>query len=192
MSLNKREHDIWYPILVNNYQEKCSMCGRSPKAKKPEDFVVRLLIHEKEYKRPLRLEYLALCCDSCNQLIHPEQPEKFKREMLPELAINRIKEPRAREYMVNRVILDGSCNIRKLLASCAEKVGCSIKAADSYLDKLTSDEGILIEILGDIYLKGYEPKMKYDIITNIWITESPAKPIPPEVVKEIQTNLKVR
>jgi hypothetical protein len=192
LSLNKREHDIWYPILVNNFNEVCSMCGRSPKSKVPEHFVLRLLIHEKEYKRPLKLENLSLACDSCNQLIHPEKQEKFKREMSPELAINRVKEPRAREYMVNRILLDGSCNIRKLLSSCAEKVGCSIKTADSYLDKLTSDEGRLVEVLGDIYLNGYQPIMKFDIMANIWVTEKEAKPIPPEIVKEIQRQLLVR
>jgi hypothetical protein len=192
LSLNKREHDIWYPILINRDREICQVCHKTPRATKPEYFVRRLIIHEKEYKRPIEAELLCLLCDRCNQLIHPQKQERFKREMPPELAVNREKEPRARQYIVNRILMDGSTNIRKLIASTAEKVGCSTKAADSYLDKLVSDEGILTDIMGDIFLKGYEPEIKFDIMANVWVTTRPAKEIPPEIIKEIQAKMLVR
>jgi len=193
MSLNKREHDLWYQFLVIKKTEVCENCKRTPKAKPGSPhYVPRLLIHEKQYKRPIQLDLICFLCDSCNQLVHPTKPERFRREAPPELKVNRIKEPIAREYMINRILLDGKEDMNTLLASTAEKAGCSIKTCESYLDKLTSDEGMLIEILGTIYLRGYEPKLKFDIMSTRWIEDEPAKQIPNELIKSIQENLHIR
>lgn len=191
MSLNKKEHDYWYAFLVKRDGEICQMCHKMPNATKREFFVPRLLIHEKRYHRPLQEEDLSLLCDSCNQYIHPPKEEKFKREMSPELAINRAKEPRARQYLINRVLIDGHESYNTLVNSCAEKVGVSIKAVDTYMDKLTSDEGPLINTFDEIYVRGYEPKFKFDLLSNLWVTVQEAKPIPPEIIKEIQASYQV-
>ena len=111
--------------------------------------------------------------------------------MKPELKINRANEPRARQYCINRILLDGECDYNRLVNACSEKVGASTKAVESYLDKMTSDEGKLKEMFGTVYLRGYEPIMKFDLMSNTWITEVPAKVIPPEIVQAIQDELQI-
>ena len=190
--LNKREHDIFFPGMIIRYGNFCYLCQRTPLAKDPRMYCSRLLIHEVEYVRPLSLDNMRPLCDKCNQEIHPPKPEELNEdEMKPELKINRIKEPKARQYCINRILLDGSCDLNKLVNSCAEKIGSSTKAVESYMDKMTSDEGKLKEEFGTVYLRGYEPKMKFDIMTASWITERPALPIPPEIVRQIQDELQV-
>lgn len=191
-NLNKREHDIWYPLMIHEYGCWCYMCQKSPLAKTPDLFCPRLLIHEIKYERPLKLENMRPLCDVCNQQIHPERPEKFKREMTPELAINRAKEGPARQYIINRILLDGSESYNKIVNAAAEKVGVSTKTIETYMDKLTSDEGRLIEQFGTVYMRGYEPEMKFDLVSNNWVEVNPAKSIPPEIVKEIQEQLLVK
>lgn len=190
--LNKREHDLFFPQMIVKYGNFCYLCQRTPLATNPAMYCNRLLIHEIVYQRPLKLENMRPLCDSCNQEIHPPKEEKLdERQMKPELKINREKEPKARQYAINRILLDGSCDYNRLVAATAEKVGASTKAVETYFDKLTSDEGRLTESFGTVYLRGYEPKMKYDLMTNTWITEVPAKVIPPEIVQSIQDELQI-
>ena len=190
--LNKREHDMFFPQMIVKYGNFCYLCQKTPLAKDKTMYCKRLLIHEIKYERPLKLEFMRPLCDSCNQEIHPPKEEKLdEKQMKPELKINRKNEPRARQYMINRILLDGECDKNRLVNACSEKVGASIKAVESYLDKLTSDEGKLVENFGTVYLKGYEPKMKYDLMTNTWITEVPAKIIPSEIVQSIQDELQI-
>ena len=190
--LNKREHDMFFPQMIVKYGNYCYLCQRTPLSQSKSMYCKRLLIHEIKYERPLKLENMRPLCDSCNQEIHPPNEEKLdERLMKPELKINRANEPRARQYIINRILLDGSCDYNKLVNACSEKVGASTKAVESYMDKMTSDEGKLIETFGTVYLRGYEPKMKYDLMTNTWITEVPAKIIPPEIVQSIQDELQI-
>jgi len=152
----------------------------------------RLLIHEIKYERPLNIDNMRPLCDSCNQEIHPPKPEELNEKLMkPELKINRANEPRARQYIINRILLDGECDYNKLVAAAAEKVGASTKAVETYMDKLTSDEGKLKEMFGTVYLRGYEPQIKFDLMTNTWITEVPARVIPPEIVQSIQDELQI-
>lgn len=174
MGLNKKEHDLYYPFLVNQDGEYCLRCGKTPTVEYSDSFFCqRLVIHETEYIRPLDVKKLCLLCDSCNQKFHPEKQEKFSRELTPEMQVNRAKEPSCREYMINRVIYDGGVEIHQLIASTAEKYQASIKAVTGYLDKLTSDEGKLAEVFNGtytkIYLKSKAPKFEFDIMTNSWL-----------------------
>lgn len=190
--LNKREHDMFFPQMIVKYGNFCYLCQRTPLSNDKEMYCKRLLIHEIQYERPLKLENMRPLCDVCNQMIHPPKPEELnEKQMKPELKINRANEPRARQYIINRILLDGECDYNKLVAAAAEKVGASTKAVESYMDKMVSDEGKLIETFGTVYLRGYEPKMKFDLMTNSWITEVPAKMIPSEVVQSIQDELQV-
>lgn len=190
--LNKREHDIFFPQMIVKYGNFCHLCQRTPLSTNPNLYCNRLIIHETKYERPLKLENMRPLCDSCNQLIHPPKEEELDRkQMKPELKINRKNEPRARQYIINRILVDGSCDYNKLIAAAAEKIGGSTKAVETYMDKMCSDEGKLIETLGTVYLRGYEPKLKYDIMTNTFITEVPEKVIPPEIVRQIQDELQV-
>ena len=190
--LNKREHDLFFPQMIVKYGNWCHLCQKTPLATNKALYCNRLLIHEIKYERPLKLENMRPLCDSCNQEIHPPQPEELnEKQMKPELKINRANEPKARQYAINRILLDGDCDYNKLVAATAEKVGASTKAVESYLDKMTSDEGKLKEMFGTVYLRGYEPQMKFDLMTNTWVTEVPAKVIPPEVVQAIQDELQV-
>ena len=183
---------MFFPQMIIKYGNYCYLCQKTPLATNPDMYCNRLLIHEIEYKRPLNIENMRPLCDSCNQEIHPAKEEKLdEKQMKPELKINRKNEPKARQYMINRILLDGECPMDRLVNACSEKVGASIKAVESYLLKLTSDEGKLIETFGIVYLKGYEPKMKYDLMTNTWITEVPAKIIPPEIVQSIQDEMQI-
>ena len=190
--LNKREHDMFFPQMIVKYGNFCYLCQRTPLSQNKSMYCKRLLIHEIKYERPLKLENMRPLCDSCNQEIHPPKPEELdEKQMKPELKINRVKEPIARQYIINRILLDGECDYNKIVAAAAEKAQCSTKAIETYMDKLCSDEGKLIETFGTIYLRGYEPKMKFDLMTNTWITEVPAKVIPPEIVQSIQDELQV-
>jgi hypothetical protein len=191
-NLNKREHDYFFPLMIVKYGNFCYLCQKTPLSQDRKYYCKRLLIHEIKYERPLKLENMRPMCDSCNQEIHPPKPEVLdEKQMKPELKINREKEPKVRQYIINRILLDGECDYNKLVAAAAEKISVSTKTVETYMDKLTSDEGKLIETFGTVYLRGYEPKMKYDLMTNTWITEIPPKTIPSEIVKEIQDQLEV-
>jgi len=191
-NMNGKEIKLWTPLVLNEHGIFCCLCQRTPKAKTPELFVPRLLIHEIKYERPLKLENMRPICDSCNQKIHPEKQEKFnKKDMKPELAINRAKEGPFRSYVVNRILLDTSEDYNKLVNAACEKVGCSTKAGDTYMDKLCSDEGRLLEMFGTVYMRGYEPEMKFEIMSNSWVTVTPAKSIPESVVKAIQQEIAI-
>ncbi len=190
--LNKREHDLFFPQMIVKYGNFCYLCQRTPLATNKSMYCSRLLIHEIKYERPLKLDNMRPLCDSCNQEIHPPKPEELdEKQMKPELKINRANEPRARQYCINRILLDGECDYNRLVNACSEKVGASTKAVESYLDKMTSDEGKLKEMFGTVYLRGYEPVMKFDLMSNTWITEVPAKVIPPEIVQAIQDELQI-
>jgi len=162
--LNKREHDYYYPKLTEEYGEVCLRCGNTPLAASNDaNYCHRLLIHETKYLRPLDINFMCLLCDSCNQRMHPPKPIKTKRDKTPEMERADEKEPLAREYILHRIKFDGSADRRDLIASAAEKAKCSEKAVHSYLNKLTSTEGPLIEQLDIIYEKGKQPELKYDI-----------------------------
>ena len=166
--LNKREHVYWYPRLSSKFTETCSLCFKTPLVASDNDkYVHRLLIHEIKYERPLKEENLMLLCDSCNQKVHPPKPIKSKREMTPEMEQAFRKEPIAREYILHRIKYDGPQEWDELINSAAEKAGCSTKAAKTYLLKLTSTEGPLIDQYDGsntkVYEKGKQPELKFDI-----------------------------
>ena len=180
MGLNKKEHDLYYPYLVNQDGELCLRCGKTPTVDYTnESFCKRLVIHETKYERPLNIINMCLLCDSCNQKFHPDKPERFTRDLTPEMQVSRAKEPSCREYMINRVTYDGGVEQRQLIASCAEKYHVSLKAVNGYLEKLTSDEGILKDVFNGtdtiIFLKSKAPEFKFDILSGAWLEVAPQR-----------------
>jgi hypothetical protein len=71
------------------------------------------------------------------------------------LKANAISEPAFRDYCVTRVFREGQVEKNRLLSAGAEVSGCHPKkTATYYLEKMTSDEGMLAEVEseGEIYI----------------------------------------
>ncbi|MFA6109801.1 MAG: HNH endonuclease signature motif containing protein [Candidatus Latescibacterota bacterium] len=152
-NLRKKKYDL----LVHRDGERCQICGRVP----PEVYLE--VDHKDGDETNDADENLWLLCRSDHRKKHPRGKNKkgehivtkrvvsvdnYKEivdqsRMSPEMYQNKKAEPAFRHWLYNKMKENGVLSVAQIIASGAEKAGCSTYAVrTNYLVKCISDEGL--------------------------------------------------
>jgi hypothetical protein len=146
MRMNKRQHDMMYPKIVEKQKgEYCIMCGKDPyilqSLGQSPKLVIDCIPNDGDHTNPAKLQLL---CYSCNTKKNHWRLEPEERRATPEMIKGRKDEKDFRRWVLGHFLSDENTALSYdyLLGSGAEKVGCSTETIKRYLLKMASSEGM--------------------------------------------------
>ncbi len=157
--LNKKEIDIFYPILTQRDNEFCFSCGKSPQ----ELGVDKLEIHETRYERPLKSFNMKLYCHGCNHTIPKEIVETMVRDATPEHRVKLLKEFQFRKWALHECRENNNhYSYEELIDSGAYLFDLSTETVKRYMRPLMSKMGVFSKPMMwendlHVFIKGHEP-----------------------------------
>jgi len=155
-NMNKREHDIVFPLLVEKFGKKCRKCNKKFRIANPKKLLVDHIDNNNNNKD---FGNLQLLCRSCNtKKNHPRTTEPTTRNAPPEFTAGKKNYKKAVKYV--RGLMEDPENHNALeydsltndIAAC---VDCSQQSVKNYLLKMISKRHgsyTTEERNGDLYL----------------------------------------
>lgn len=144
-NMNSRMRRKVYAYLKKKFGAYCQGCHALETEKK---LVIDHKDNNNSNNNPDNWQFL---CRSCNYIKNPRLREREPLDVCggecdlfskpTEISINREKEPKFREYVIQQVARNGPMIRRELVNTASERIGISQKTATHYLDKMCSYEG---------------------------------------------------
>ena len=168
-SLNKRERDHYYPLLVARDGEYCNHCQKtlSDLQDTYHNSASLLEIHEIYYSRPLKLKNMRLFCHGCNHLeIFNKKNIDSMRSETPEYATRRKQRPKFIQWLTGELELGhGKISYDEAIGGGALYADVSTQTIKNWIYPLIHAREGTLTIFGEyLCIRGNEPNMADPVV----------------------------